>query len=67
MAPELCRVVYEIICTGERDLLLRWVRFVRSVAEEKGLAFESEQAWREADLARHAADGMDSRTFWERS
>ena len=64
-APEMCRAVYQTMCTGEHMGVTKFIRFIIALGKERGLSLGDEVAWKMADRQWTWAQDCDSIAFWQ--
>ena len=65
-APEMCRAVYQTMCTGEYQGVLKLVRHVIRTASSMGLTLADQAAWDAADRTYPWRDPLTTAEYWHR-
>jgi hypothetical protein len=63
-APEMCRMVAQVMQTAEYQGVLKLVRHVSAVAASTGLTLGEESAWKAADQTYPWAEDISSEEYW---
>ncbi len=65
VAPEMCRVVYHVMCTAESQGAMKLIRHVSRTANAMGLTLGDEAAWKAADRTFPWTEAMSSEEYWK--
>ncbi len=65
VAPEMCRMVAQVMRTAEYQGVLKLVRHVNAAAAQMGLSLGDEAAWKAADLTYPWPEALSSAEYWD--
>lgn len=64
-APEICRAVAHVLLTREYQGVVKLMRHVQAIAQQHGLAFGDEAAWKLADRSYPWSEPVTSEEYWK--
>ena len=64
-APEMCRMVAQVMRTAEYQGVLKLVHHVQAIAAQVGLTLADESAWKAADLTYPWPETIPSAEYWK--